>query len=134
MNTSKQVTNKTPNPTLSPLPFYKVFFLGFYAGQVFYDSKYDKYPFRLRLYDNTTGDEVFVGYFDSAEQLGRQTHSYILDKYKENEIDYDEQFLSVCIESMVDTLDMLCYDKATEDEVILQANEFSVLSDLADKF
>ena len=50
MNTSKQVTNKTPNPTLSPLPFYKVFFLGFYAGQVFYDSKYDKYPFRLRLY------------------------------------------------------------------------------------
>lgn len=116
------ILNLALNQTLNPTPFDKVFMLGLYTGHVIFSHKAGQYPLFLHIYDSTQDKVGYVGYFDSAEQLGRQTHSYILDKYTENEIDYDEQFLSVCIESMVDTLDMLCYDKATEDEVILQAN------------
>ena len=119
---------------LNPTPFDKVFMLGFYTGHVFFNPKAEQYPLCLHLYDNKQDKVVYVGYFSNPTQLGNQVHTYILDKYTENSIDYDEQFLNVSIESMVDTLDMLCYDKATEDEVILQANEFSVLSDLAEKF
>ena len=117
------------NPTLNPTPFNKVFMLGLYTGHVFFNPIAEQYPFCLHLYDNTQDKVVYVGYFSNPTQLGNQVHTYILDKYTENSIDYDNDFLSVSIESMVDTLDMLCYDKATEDEVILQTNEFSVLAE-----
>ena len=116
------------NPTLNPTSFNKVFMLGLYTGHVFFNPIAEQYPFCLHLYDNKQDKVVYVGYFSNPTQLGNQIHTYILDKYTENSIDYDEKFLSVSIESMADTLDMLCYDKATEDEVILQANEFSVLA------
>lgn len=114
---------------LNQTPFDKVFMLGIYTGHVFFNPSKHPYPFCLHLYDNTQDKVVYVGYFSNPTQLGNQVHTYILDKYKENEIDYDEQFLSISIDSMADTLDMLCYDKATEDEVILQTNEFSVLAE-----
>lgn len=117
---------------LNPTPSDKVFMLGIYTGHVFFNPKAEQYPLCLHLYDNTQDKVVYVGYFSSPTQLGNQVCTYILDKYKENEIDYDEQFLSVSIESMVDTLDMLCYDKATEDEVMLQNTEYSDFSDLND--
>ena len=122
------------NQTLNPTAFDKVFMLGLYTGHVFFNPKAEQYPLCLHLYDNKQDKVVYVGYFSNPTQLSNQVHTYILDKYTENGIDYDKSFLSVSIESMVDTLDMLCYDKATEDEVILQTNEFSVLSDLAEKF
>lgn len=118
----------------NPRPFDKVFMLGLYTAHVFFSPNkptMNIYPFTLHLYDNKLDKEVLVCYFDSAEQLGRHTHSYILEKYTENNMDYNRDFLSISINSMVDTLDMLCYDKTTEDEVIIQSNVFS---DLAVKF
>lgn len=115
----------------NPKQFNKVFMLGLYTAHVFFNPNNkpsnQQYLFTLHLYDNKLDKEVFVGYFDSAEQLGRQTHSYILEKYTENNMDYNRDFLSISINSMVDTLDMLCYDKTTEDEVITQSNMFSDL-------
>lgn len=105
--------------------------LGLYTAHVFF-SPNDKlgnkqYSFTLHLYDNKLDKDVLVCYCDSAEQLGRHTHSYILEKYTENNMDYNRDFLSISINSMINTLDMLCYDKATEDEVIIQSNMFSDL-------
>ena len=117
------------NPTLNPTPFNKVFMLGLYTGHVFFNHIAEQYPLCLHLYDNTQDKVVYVGYFSNPTQLGNQVHAYILDKYTESNIDYDNDFLSISIESMVDTLDMLCYDKVTEDEVLLQTNEFSVLAE-----
>lgn len=116
------ILNLALNQTLNPTPFDKVFVLGLYTGHVIFSHKAGQYPLFLHIYDSTQDKVGYVGYFSNPTQLGNQVYTYILDKYKEDEIDYDEQFLSVCIESMVDTLDMLCYDKVTEDEVILQAN------------
>ena len=113
---------------LNPIPFDKVFMLGFYTGHVFFNPKAEQYPLCLHLYDNTLYKVVYVGYFSNPTQLGNQVYTYILDKYTENSIDYDKDFLSVSIESMADTLDMLYYDKVTEDEVIIKNNMFSDLS------
>ena len=116
------------NPTLRPTPFDKVVMLGLYTAHVFFNPKAGQYPLCLHLYDNTQDKVVYAGYFSNPTQLGNQVHAYILDKYMETNIEYDNDFLNVSIESMADTLDMLCYDKVTEDEVILQTNEFSVLA------
>lgn len=124
MNTSKQVIKLT----LNPKPFDKVFMLGFYTGHVFFNHKAEQYPFCLHLYDNTQDKCIYVGYFSNPTQLSNHVYTYILEKYTENNIEYDDDFLNVSIESMADTLDMLCYDKATEDEVIIQNNMFSDLS------
>ena len=112
---------------LSSKTFDRVFMLGIYTGHVFFNPK-QQYPFCLHLHDNIQDKCVYVGYFSNVAQLVNQVRTYILEKYTENDIEYDKDFLSVSIESMVDTLDMLCYDKVTEDEVILQSNEFSVLA------
>jgi hypothetical protein len=111
----------------NPKPFDKAFMLGLYTGHVFFNPKTEQYPFCLHLYDNTQDKVVYVGYFSNPTQLGNQVYTYILDKYTENNIDYDNDFLSISIDSMVDTLDMLCYDKTTEDEVIIQSNMFGDL-------
>ena len=112
---------------LNPTPFDKVFMLGIYTGHVFFNPKAEQYPLCLHLYDNKQDKVVYVGYFSNPTQLGNQVHTYILDKYTENNIEYDNDFLNVSIESMSDTLDMLCYDKVTEDEVIIQNNMFGSL-------
>lgn len=112
---------------LSSKTFDKVFMLGIYTGNVFFSPK-QQYPLSLHLYDNIQDKYVYVGYFSNPTQLSNQVHTYILEKYTENNIEYDNDFLNVSIESMADTLDMLCYDKVTEDEVIIQNNMFSDLS------
>lgn len=112
---------------LSSKTFDKVFMLGIYTGHVFFNPKQLPYPFCLHLYDNIQDKCVYVGYFSNVAQLSNQVHTYILEKYTENNIEYDNDFLNVSIESMADTLDMLCYDKVTEDEVIIQNNMFSSL-------
>lgn len=117
---------------LNTTPFDKVFTLGFYTGHVFFNPKAEQYPFCLHLYDNKQDKVVYVGYFSNPTQLGNQVRTYILEKYIENGVDYDEQFLSISIDSMVDTLDVLCYDKTTQDEVMLQNTEYSDLSDFSD--
>lgn len=111
---------------LSSKTFDKVFMLGIYTGHVFFSPK-QQYPFCLHLHDNIQDKYVYVGYFSNVAQLSNQVHTYILEKYTENNIEYDNDFLNVSIESMADTLDMLCYDKVTEDEVIIQNNMFGSL-------
>ena len=120
-------TSFNTNTTLSSNTFDKVFMLGVYTGHVFFNPKQHPYPFCLHLYDNIQDKCVYVGYFSNVAQLSNHVYTYILEKYTENNIEYDKDFLDVSIDSMTDTLDMLCYDKVTEDEVIIQNNMFGSL-------
>ena len=115
------------NTVFSTKPFNRIFVLGSYTAHVFFNPAHKQYPFCLNLYDNTQNKCIYVGYFSSVIQLSNHVSTYVIEKYTDTNIEYDKDFLSVSIESMSDTLDMLCSDNATEDEVIIQHNMFSSL-------
>ena len=115
------------NTVFSTKPFNRIFVLGAYTAHVFFNPVHNQYPFCLNLYDNTQNKCIYVGYFSSVLQLSNHVSTYVVEKYTDNNIEYDKDFLSVSIGSMSDTLDMLCYDKVTEDENLIQHNMFSSL-------
>lgn len=127
MNTSKQTPSITLNVTHNPKPFDKVFMLGLYTGHVFFNPKAEQYPLCLHLYDNTQDKVVYVGYFSNLTQLSNQVHTYILDKYTENNVDYNKDFLSISINSMIDALDMCVMIKLQKMRLLSKNNMFSVL-------